>query len=247
MRALFALLAILFAGSAPAAAQVEALIADLSSNEIRITTSFTGAELLLFGTVDAGAGDVVIVVRGPAREEDVRRKRRVAGVWVNGPAVTFQDVPGFYYAAATRPVAEIAKTAVLNSLQIGLDALKIDADEGSDEAMVKEYRAGLVRLKRKQALYGVNVGGITVIRDRLFRATIPFPASVPTGLYVVNVYLFRNGLPISSSETPLTVRKGGMEATIFQFAHENSALYGILAILTALVAGWLAGVIFRKA
>jgi len=44
----------------------------------------------------------------------------------------------------------------------------------------------------------------------------------------------------------LRVAKAGLGAEIYQFAHRNSALYGIIAILIALLAGWLAGVVFRK-
>jgi uncharacterized protein (TIGR02186 family) len=245
MRALLALLTLALLAVAPARA--EPLIADLSSKEIRITTGFTGAELLLFGAMEAGAGDVVIVVRGPSRLEAVRRKTRVAGVWINGPAVTFEDVPGFYYVASTRPMAEIAKPNVLAPLQIGFDALRLDTAHDRDAKTKAEYRAGMLRLLQNRDLYGAEHGAVTVIRDRLFRSSIRFPASTPTGEYNVTVYLFRDGKPVSTSETTLVVRKSGLEAKIFEFAHEQSALYGILAILTALVAGWLAGVIFRKA
>jgi uncharacterized protein (TIGR02186 family) len=234
------------AGAAPLAA-AEQLIADLSSREIRITTGFTGAELLLFGTTDARAGDIVIVVRGPGRVEEVRRKHRVAGVWMNGPAVPFKNVPGFYYVASTRPIEDIAKPPLLEQLQIGLPALRLETVRPADPETEDSYREGLVRLKRNRALYDAAAGTITVIGDRLFRTTISFPAGVPTGEYQVKVYLFRDGKPVSASATPLLVLKSGLEAAIFRFAHDHSAYYGIVAILVALVAGWLAGVIFRKA
>ena len=69
---------------------------------------------------------------------------------------------------------------------------------------------------------------------------------MPTGLYGAEIYLFQHGRAISISRKTLAVRKAGVEATIFQFAHQHSALYGIFAIVVALFAGWLAGVIFRK-
>jgi hypothetical protein len=51
---------------------------------------------------------------------------------------------------------------------------------------------------------------------------------------------------VSSQTTPLFVSKVGVEAEIFDFAHNRSALYGVIAILVALVAGWLGHVVFRK-
>jgi len=41
--------------------------------------------------------------------------------------------------------------------------------------------------------------------------------------------------------------KFGVEAVIFDFAYEQSALYGVIAILIALMAGWLAHIAFRRA
>ena len=57
----------------------------------------------------------------------------------------------------------------------------------------------------------------------------------------------RDGMIVSDQLTPLVVRKVGLEAEIYQFAHQHSALYGIIAIVIALGAGWLAGVVFRRA
>ena len=74
-----------------------------------------------------------------------------------------------------------------------------------------------------------------------------FPANVPTGTYKVEVYLLRDGRVVSAQTTPLIVGKIGLEADIFDFAHNYAALYGVIAILVALVAGWLAHVAFRRA
>ncbi|CAN0450670.1 unnamed protein product, partial [Discosporangium mesarthrocarpum] len=70
---------------------------------------------------------------------------------------------------------------------------------------------------------------------------------VPIGDYQVTVHLFKNGEHVSSENTPLTVQKVGLEAQIYDFAHNHAAWYGAIAIIIALMAGWLAGVIFRRA
>src|SRR5216683_635354 len=67
----FVLVAALLIWAPPTRA--EALIADLTSHLIAITTGFTGASVVLFGATD-GPGDVVVTVRGPDREMTVRRK-----------------------------------------------------------------------------------------------------------------------------------------------------------------------------
>ncbi len=230
--------------AAPAARAQEPLVADLSSREIAINTGFTGASLLLFGAV-AGEGDVVVVVRGPARREVVRRKKRVAGVWINVESVSFRDVPVFYRIATARPLAEIAPEAVLEARQLGAERLRLRrigaAPSGRDP-----FLAALLRNKGRDRLYSDGQGKIKVIDNRLFRTDVYFPANVPTGIYTVEVMLFRAGHLVDVQLTPVTVRKVGLEADIYNFAHQHSALYGIIAILIALMAGWLAGAVFRK-
>lgn len=227
------------------AASATLLIADLSSTEIAITAGFSGAELLLFGAVE-GKGDVVVVVRGPAHREVVRRKMRVAGIWVNGQTVAFDDVPAFYRVASTAPLDRIAGSETLAALGIGAERLRFATVGSETAATAAEFRKALLRNKRKSELYGTTIGKVSIAGGRLFRTSVSFPANVPTGTYRVEVYLFRDGRVIDRFEKPLTVQKAGIEARIFNFAHENSAMYGVIAILIALAAGWFAGVVFRK-
>lgn len=240
---LLTLAPLLMAGGGTSAANP--LIADLSSREIAITTGFAGTELLLFGATE-GEGDIVVVVHGPARREVVRRKERVAGVWINGASVVFDHVPVFYFVASSRPLERIAPPETLAHLQIGVESLKFAVREDVDAQLAAAFRAGLIEAKRASGLYSRRPGTVTVRGSRLFRTSIRFPANVPTGVYSADVHLFRDGRHLSVSRTPVIVRKAGIEARIYDFAHESSALYGAVAILIALVAGWLAGVVFRR-
>lgn len=232
-----------WAAAVPGHAQV--VVADLSSRQIAITTGFTGAELLLFGTTD-GYGDVVVTVRGPVRSEVVRRKQRVAGIWVNGASVTFDGTPAYYRVAASRKLDEIAPPGLLREFRIGTETLDITTSSARGPGEVAEFRSALFRNKRKQGLYGEAVSGIEIKGGRLFRTTIPFPTNVPTGGYVATIFLFHEGRMIRREEAPFTVSKVGTGAELFSFAHEQAALYGLTAIIIALVAGWAAGVAFRR-
>ncbi|HZD25991.1 MAG TPA: TIGR02186 family protein, partial [Alphaproteobacteria bacterium] len=110
------------AGVARNQASAQPLVADLSDHLIAVTTGFSGAKLLLFGAMDPQeGGDIVVVVRGPLRDLVVRRKDRIAGVWINNDAVEYRRVPSYYHLASTRPLTEIANAHVLAGLQIGLD------------------------------------------------------------------------------------------------------------------------------
>lgn len=235
---------------ATAAHAADPLVADLSKHLVAITTGFAGTDVLLFGAVEEVAGttgsDVVVVVRGPNRSEIVRRKARTIGIWMNSGVAEVADAPSFYRVAATRPLREIAAPAVLERHQIGLDSLHLDIRSRDRKADAGQYRQALLRLKQTQGLYGDRVQDIGFLSNRLFRTDVHFPANVPVGTYLVEVYLIAGGEVLSAQTTPLVISKIGLGADLYDFAHQQAALYGIIAILLAASAGWAAAVALRK-
>lgn len=221
------------------------LVASLSDHLVAITTSFAGADVLLFGTT-GGRGDVVVVVRGPESEQTVRRKGRKFGVWLNDAEVTFGDVPGYYAIAANRPVDEFLPEPTSRRYQIGLDNLRLPIVRGSGSSGAESFRAALFRNKQRTGLYPLNTAPILFLGERLFRTDMRVPANAPVGDYTVSIYLVEDGEITQAESTPLIVSKVGLEARLFDFAHRQSAAYGILAVIIAAVAGWLAHIIFRK-
>ena len=260
IRSLIHALLLLLVVPATASAQIidgtpmdgEAIVADLSENLIAITSNFTGAEILLFGNVDAPDNvtpalqrDIVAVVRGPYEPLVIRRKERIAGIWVNTDAYDVPAAPGFYHVASTRPLAEIASARVFENAEIGLPALDIST---GDDAIVLPvtYRDAVVRAKLNEGLYAEAPGSITFVGPSLFRAEIALPASVPVGSYVATVYLVRNGAISGQRSINLIINKSGLERFMYNFAQKTPFFYGIAAVLVALFAGWVAGTVFRE-
>jgi hypothetical protein len=62
----------------------------------------------------------------------------------------------------------------------------------------------------------------------------------------VQVILVRDGQVVTVQTTPLLVSKIGFSADVFDFAHHDSAFYGLIAILIAAAAGWTAAAAFRR-
>ena len=238
--------AVLALSARPAAAQGPPLVADLSNHLIAITTGFAGTDVLLFGAVDE-PGDVVVVVRGPSEAITLHRKSRVLGIWINTASATFDQAPSFYTIASSRPLEEIASETVLRRHQMGLDKLRLEIDGRVSPNLAAEWRDALIRNKREIGHYGESAEPVVFLGSRLFRVRLSLPANVPTGTYLTEVYFLKEGRVVSAQTTPLIVSKVGLEAEIFNLAHNQSALYGVIAILVALVAGWLGNMAFRKA
>lgn len=226
-------------------ARGDGVVADLSSHLIAITSGFTGASVVLFGSTE-GSGDIITVVRGPEREMTVWRKGKVAGIWVNAESVVFNNVPSFYAVASSRPIEEIVAPGPAALYRIGTGNLKFQAKPPATPEEAARFSAALVSEQKRDGLFAAETGKIAFLGGRLFRTTIGFPANVPTGTYIVEVFLVRDRDVVSGQTTPLVVSKVGLDAAVSDFATRQSAAYGAIAVVTAVVAGWLASLPFRS-
>lgn len=240
---MFLLAFMAFAGLRPADAQAP-LIADLDDHLIAITTGFAGADVLLFGTTD-GPGDVVVIVKGPVADVEVLRKERVGGIWINRKGLGFQNVPAVYMMAASKPLTELLPADQRAFYQMGIENVRM-TPVSPDDTDLKTFSQALVRAKQSTGLFSDQPARILFIGDRLFRVNLRVPSTVPTGTYLAEVYLVRDQKIVGAQTTPLVISKIGFGADIYDFAHRHSAAYGVIAILVALFAGWMAHLAFRR-
>jgi uncharacterized protein (TIGR02186 family) len=249
MRALAWLLVLVaaLAGLGPPAA-AQGIVADVDDHLVEITTDFAGQDILVFGAID-GPGDVILVMRGPAGRVAVHQKDRFAGIWVNAESIEFDDVPSLYGVASSRPLFEILPNEVLDRYQLGVGRLRF---ETPDEEVygVGSFRIALVQQKRKQGLYADRVGRVTFIGETLFRANLHLPSNIPTGTFLIDVYLVREGRIVDAQNMPLVISKVGFGADLYKYANSRSIAprfgYGVVAVLVSLLTGWLAHLAFRK-
>jgi hypothetical protein len=77
-------------------------------------------------------------------------------------------------------------------------------------------------------------------------ARIPLPVSLVSGTCDVRLFLLKDGMLLSRSDVDLSVRKSPVQRLIYRAAQDDGLLYGIAAALIALLAGWLAAVVFNQ-
>ncbi len=239
-----AIVAATLATALPAHAQP--LLADLFKHRITIDPGFTGTDDLVFGSIDDGKGDLIVIVRGPNERVVVRRKDRVAGMWINRDKMEFDGVPAYYAVAASRPLEEIVRPNYLELHQIGLDALRIEALTPRPADEIAPFREALIRNRVREGLYADGTGTVERSGGRLFRTLLHFPANVPEGDYSAQIFLIRDGDEVGAQSIPLFINKTGLLAEINYWARNRPALYGLGAIIIALAAGWVAALAFRK-
>jgi uncharacterized protein (TIGR02186 family) len=241
-----AALALLLLLAAPARA--EDLVSGISQDIIQITSNYTGTDIVVFGAIEgaqtAQGRDIVVVVRGPDESMTVRRRDRVAGVWVNRDAAHFEGLPAYYYLASTRPLAQLAPHDTLARYGIGLQALEPSL-VGSHHNP-EPFRQAAIRHLEQEKLYTESPGSIDFLSQTLFRTRVPVPAGVTRGQYNVEVYLLRGGQVVSAQSTPLFVDASGLERRLFNLAHDAPLTYGLACVFMAMLLGWISSVLFRR-
>lgn len=241
-----ALLALLFALFLTAAARADdGILVDTAQHSIAVTTDFAGADLFVFGAV-AGDGDVVVAVRGPSQPETVWRREREAGVWVNRGRATVDGVPRLFWISATRPLEGLTDASERERLKLGLDHLQPRITTDDDSTPPSAFWQALVRERLRQGTYAADDGKVQLYAGQLYRARVHLPASLPMGSYSIEAYRIQQGRVTASATTALVVSKAGFNARLAHFAKQQSVAYAVAAILSAVIAGWLAAAAFRR-
>ncbi len=224
----------------------ETLNTDISQKTISISSNFTGKKILLFGNREV-EGDIIITITGPKEKVLVHEKSKKFGIWVNSKKIVFSEVPSYYAIASNRKINNIVPKSLQEELQIGTSKLKIKAINHSIVASTKieDFKNGLVRNKIRKNLYSSDENSVK-FNNKLFRSEISFPTNAPEGKYKINTYLINNSKIINSKENLIFISKVGIERKIYNFANQEPALYGIFAIIIAILSGSIASIIFRR-
>ncbi len=247
IRALILLLALI----GPAMAN-EALVSGLSQNRVQITANFDGSEILIYGAVkrDAPAPDgppleVIVTVEGPSTALVIRRKERVAGIWLNRSSVNVDAAPSFYAVATTDKLDKILSGTEDLRHHITIPQV-IRAVGISDEAEnAPDFVAALERIRLDESRYRIAERSVQLADETLFRTDVVLPANLTEGNYKVRLFILRGGVVLDTQERLIAVRKAGLERLLYNLAHQQPLLYGVLSLVMAAVAGWAASAAFR--
>lgn len=247
MRWLAVILSLLWS---PAMAE-EKIVSGLSQNRVSITADFDGSELLIYGAVKresaipSGKLEVIVTVEGPSTPLIIRKKNRVAGIWINQDRVRIDAAPSFYAVATTGPLSTIlSETDNLRhriTIPRAIRAIGLTGEATESDAFVD----ALLRIRRDNGAYRSMQGAVQLSDETLFRTDIVLPANLTEGEYKVRLFLTRDGRVVDHQDRVIFVRKEGMERFLFNLSRDQPLLYGLLALALAGLAGWGASEAFR--
>ncbi|MBL9049892.1 MAG: TIGR02186 family protein [Tabrizicola sp.] len=245
------LLALLVTLVQPALAN-EVIVAGMSQNRVSITADFDGSEILIYGAVkreapppEGGPLEVIVTVEGPSGPVMVRRKDRVAGIWLNNAQVRVDSAPSFYAVATTGPLESILSDT--DNLRHGITIERVIRAIGiaSEADKAGEFILALLRVRTNDGRYRILEGKVQLTEQTLFRTDIVLPANLTEGEYKVRLFLLRDKRVVAHQEQVIGVRKEGLERFIFNLAQERPLVYGLVSLVLAALAGWGASAAFR--
>ena len=221
------------------------LIAGFLDNNINIDVGFTGKKLSYFGAIDI-QGDLVIIVTGPRKKIKVFKKEKKIWFWINSSSRIFADVPSYYFVATSRPLNQMKNDSFLKINQIGLENLRFEGAEEIEEIERAKWRNGIIDSMKKMGNYFSKNGNIDIIDEHLFKTEISFPSDIAEGVYIVDSLLLKNDSVIGSNRSFINVSKSGLGEKVYLFATEKGLLYGIFAVIAAMLFGFSVNEAIRK-
>ncbi|GLK52105.1 MAG: hypothetical protein CMH94_00585 [Oceanicaulis sp.] len=227
------------------------IVAALTHETVEIREDFSGQELVLYGATRGMTiqDEIVVVLRGPARDLRVMEKQRTFGIWINSAPLEFENIPSYYAIATSLPLDEIATPESLAGSGIGLPAtlaIRAAPTAAQTERDIRPYLDAIGRAGSRNNLYAEAQRGVEILDGGLFRATISLPPLTPVGNYVAEVYLFRDGRAVASRSASLRVEKAGLERFVYEFAHDWPWLYGLFCVVLAVLAGYAGYLAFNR-
>jgi len=227
----------------------EEIVLGLSRDSVAITATFEGSDILVFGAIkreepiprtnDLG---VIVTVTGPDTPVTVRRKERKLGIWVNSEAVEVDAAPSFYAVATSGRMMDVLQDTEDLRNRITID--RSIRSVGSVVSNSPEFTRALIRIRAGAGLYQVLEGAVDVEEQTLFRTAIELPANLTEGDYRARIFLTRNGQVVDEYVTTIPVAKVGLERWLYNTAHNQAPLYGLMSLAIAIAAGWTASAAF---
>jgi uncharacterized protein (TIGR02186 family) len=230
--------------------RAEEIVSGVSTSDISITTDFNGTAILIYGAAmrEAPPPDwpllqVIVTVEGPATPLVIRKKQRVAGIWLNRGAVEIASAPSFYAVATTGELEAILSPEEDAKHHVSIPST-IRAIAGKEDE--DTYVEALQRIREGTGQYRLAQNAVLLLRQSLFRTDVTLPANLVEGDYRVRIFLTRGGKVVDLQENVIDVRKAGLERWLYNLAMQQPLIYGLLSLVIAMLAGWGASELFRR-
>jgi uncharacterized protein (TIGR02186 family) len=230
------------------------VLTSASKHVIEIGLSYHGDQIFFFGVNPVPNSDVVIKLTAEKQEAvKLSVKGRVGPFWMTVKQYEVTGAPFIYKIHTNKPLDQIISKETAQKLELGYDAVRhrmkmhlIRGEAAPDDADI--VWKGLLKIKERANLYNIvqDPKRLEIAEGRLFKHYFRFPAAATEGRYLVESYCFKDGQLVGYGKDEVQIKKVGLESWLTQTSKNSAVFYGIMAVLIAMGAGLLVGVIFGK-
>jgi uncharacterized protein (TIGR02186 family) len=220
-------------------------------DEVKMGLSYNGVDLSISGEVPSDS-EVLVRVIGQPEHQKLKKKGRVLGVlWMNMEAVNIENVPSVFLLYPSATLAERAQRRPDQWQRVGLgfealkERVKIRPSGEDKEALFHEF----VKLKEEAGLYGTVRDAVRYEEKgdgvKCFTCVTGLPSNLAQGEYTIEAVAVKGDAIVARGAVPIDAAEAGVTAELSYLAFNHGTLYGVLAVLVALLAGSFTGVIFK--
>jgi uncharacterized protein (TIGR02186 family) len=229
----------------PSGALAESLNLSVKPNSVDIREYFQGANLTISADIPKGA-TAVVELKGATHDDHLLRKGRRGGLWMSVGEVTVHGAPSVYLVMSGSDGASHSDGA-----KEAYGKLEKNVEFGG--ALPKDGPGALfgqlVKLKESEGLYGVFPDTLKVVGHSGDRATLEgqmkLPSNITPGNYQISLSVFNSGKLLESQTVDMPIEMKGLPALLSTMAHKNAVLYGVFAVVIAIVTGLVMGIVFK--
>jgi uncharacterized protein (TIGR02186 family) len=225
-----------------------------SKNLVEIGLSYHGDQIHFFGVSPVKDCDLIIRLTAEKSEEvKLSMKGRVGPFWMTVKQYDVTDAPFMYKIHSTKPIEQIVSPETAQQLELGYVAVRqkmklhLARGEAAPDDAEKVFK-GLVKIKEDANLYNIiaDPQRLEITEGRLFKHYFRFPPAATEGRYVVESFAFDKGQLVGYGKDVIQIKKVGLEHWLTDISQNHPVFFGIMAVVIALGAGLLVGMIFRK-
>jgi len=212
---------------------------NFNPDHVTIGTTYNGATVEVSGTVPAGCAAVVRVM-GEHKDTKFKKKGKVLGfLWMNVATVELDDIPSLFL-VATDSDTYAGGGKKWEDLNLGFDSVK----GNSDTKIFHEF----LKLVKHEEHYLIEDGVVEYHNEgnglREFTAGLRMTSSLQKGKYTVEVVAVRDGKVVGKTTGPITAELAGFPKILSSIAFGHEIIYGISAVIIAILAGLFMSMIF---
>ena len=226
--------ALFLTGTAMAEGQVRL---NIRPNLVAIGTGFNGTTLTVTGEVPEGTSAVIRLLAEPHDKHFKKKGKALGLLWMNLGSIEIKGVPDVFL------VGTDGKTGIdWEHSELAFKAVKGD----TEDAIFDEF----IKLMELDDFYQVENGVIQYTGEengkRSFRAELSIPAAMHQGVYRVEALAVKDGKIVDMGAEELHTQLTGLPAFLSKLAFEHSLLYGVAAVIIAILAGLLMSLLFKE-